>query len=148
MDNLVQKRFQNDMSINNTTVEILQDQLWVPIPWRKLQVGDIVKVNLSYSNKMRLISLWLPVLFISVCCWNTCLVVCTCCIIVILVGFSYLLWLMCIIVLLSSVTYSLIVFFFFLCKWVNIYQTSELCWHLAKDTVFRKSVCVDYISEF
>lgn len=54
MHNLVQKRFQNDMSINNTTVEILQDQLWVPIPWRKLQVGDIVKVNLSYSNKMRL----------------------------------------------------------------------------------------------
>lgn len=44
MDNLVQKRFQNDMSINNSTVEILQDQQWVPIPWRKLQVGDIVKV--------------------------------------------------------------------------------------------------------
>ena len=33
------------MSINNSTVEILQDQQWVPIPWRKLQVGDIVKVN-------------------------------------------------------------------------------------------------------
>lgn len=68
MHNLVQKRFQNDMSINNTTVEILQDQLWVPIPWRKLQVGDIVKVNLSYSNKMRCISLWLPFLFSVVCC--------------------------------------------------------------------------------
>jgi len=46
-DNLVQKRFQNDMSINNSTVEILQDQQWVSIPWRKLQVGDIVKVSLS-----------------------------------------------------------------------------------------------------
>ncbi|RIA04091.1 hypothetical protein BRARA_K01721 [Brassica rapa] len=45
MDNLVQKRFQNDMSINNSTVEILQDQQWVPIPWRKLQVGDIVKIK-------------------------------------------------------------------------------------------------------
>lgn len=44
-DNLVQKRFQNDMSINNSTVEILQDQQWVSIPWRKLQVGDIVKVS-------------------------------------------------------------------------------------------------------
>ncbi|KAL0736950.1 hypothetical protein Bca4012_013160 [Brassica carinata] len=39
------KRFQNDMSINNTTVEILQDQHWVSIPWRKLQVGDIVKIK-------------------------------------------------------------------------------------------------------
>uniref|UniRef100_A0A0D3AA66 Phospholipid-transporting ATPase n=1 Tax=Brassica oleracea var. oleracea TaxID=109376 RepID=A0A0D3AA66_BRAOL len=39
------KRFQNDMSINNSTVEILQDQQWVPIPWRKLQVGDIVKIK-------------------------------------------------------------------------------------------------------
>ncbi|CAN8244906.1 unnamed protein product [Cochlearia groenlandica] len=39
------KRFQNDMSINNSTVEILQDQHWVPIPWRKLQVGDIVKIK-------------------------------------------------------------------------------------------------------
>ncbi|CDY27294.1 BnaC04g18740D [Brassica napus] len=39
------KRFQNDMSINNSTVEILEDQRWVPIPWRKLQVGDIVKIK-------------------------------------------------------------------------------------------------------
>jgi phospholipid-transporting ATPase len=39
------KRFQNDMSINNSTVEILQDQQWVSIPWRKLQVGDIVKIK-------------------------------------------------------------------------------------------------------
>jgi phospholipid-transporting ATPase len=33
------------MSINNSTVEILQDQQWVSIPWRKLQVGDIVKIK-------------------------------------------------------------------------------------------------------
>ncbi|KAJ0250619.1 hypothetical protein HA466_0139290 [Hirschfeldia incana] len=39
------KRFQNDMSINNSTVEVLQDQQWVPIPWRKVQVGDIIKIN-------------------------------------------------------------------------------------------------------
>ena len=41
---LLQKRFQNDMSINNSTVEVLQDQQWVPIPSRKVQVGDIIKV--------------------------------------------------------------------------------------------------------
>ncbi|XP_030449273.1 phospholipid-transporting ATPase 3 [Syzygium oleosum] len=39
------KRFQNDMAINNTLVEVLQDQRWEPIPWKKLQVGDIVKVK-------------------------------------------------------------------------------------------------------
>ncbi|KAG8383136.1 hypothetical protein BUALT_Bualt05G0153300 [Buddleja alternifolia] len=39
------KRFQNDMSINNSTIEVLQDQKWVFIPWKKLQVGDIVKVK-------------------------------------------------------------------------------------------------------
>ncbi|CAH2038382.1 unnamed protein product [Thlaspi arvense] len=39
------KRFQNDMSINNSTVDVLQDQQWVPIPWRKLQVGDIIKIK-------------------------------------------------------------------------------------------------------
>ncbi|XP_021908774.1 phospholipid-transporting ATPase 3-like [Carica papaya] len=39
------KRFQNDMSINNSQVDVLQDQMWVPIPWRKLQVGDIVRVK-------------------------------------------------------------------------------------------------------
>ncbi|KAL0447089.1 UNVERIFIED_CONTAM: Phospholipid-transporting ATPase 3 [Sesamum latifolium] len=39
------KRFQNDMAINNSTVEVLQDQKWVFTPWKKLQVGDIVKVK-------------------------------------------------------------------------------------------------------
>ncbi|KAL2344245.1 hypothetical protein Fmac_005530 [Flemingia macrophylla] len=39
------KRFQNDMSINNNTVDVLQDQKWESIPWKKLQVGDIVKVK-------------------------------------------------------------------------------------------------------
>ncbi|XP_044480722.1 phospholipid-transporting ATPase 3-like isoform X1 [Mangifera indica] len=38
------KRFQNDMAINSTPIEVLQDQRWVPIPWKKLQVGDIVRV--------------------------------------------------------------------------------------------------------
>ncbi|CAJ1939977.1 unnamed protein product, partial [Sphenostylis stenocarpa] len=41
----ITKRFQNDMSINNNTIEVLQDQKWEPIPWKKLQVGDIVKVK-------------------------------------------------------------------------------------------------------
>ncbi|XWS68900.1 hypothetical protein CRYUN_Cryun04dG0133400 [Craigia yunnanensis] len=39
------KRFQNDMAINNTLVDVLQDQRWESIPWKKLQVGDIVKVK-------------------------------------------------------------------------------------------------------
>ncbi|KAL6566499.1 Phospholipid-transporting ATPase 3 [Orobanche gracilis] len=39
------KRFQNDMSINNSPIEVLQDQKWVFTPWKKLQVGDIVKVK-------------------------------------------------------------------------------------------------------
>ncbi|XP_061366109.1 phospholipid-transporting ATPase 3-like [Gastrolobium bilobum] len=39
------KRFQNDMAINNNMIDILQDQKWVSIPWKKLQVGDIVKVR-------------------------------------------------------------------------------------------------------
>ncbi|OIV94546.1 hypothetical protein TanjilG_25608 [Lupinus angustifolius] len=37
------KRFQNDMVINNNTIDVLQDEKWVSIPWKKLQVGDIVK---------------------------------------------------------------------------------------------------------
>lgn len=40
-----QKRFQNDMSINNNPVDVLQDQKWESIPWKKLQVGDIVRVS-------------------------------------------------------------------------------------------------------
>ncbi|AES96443.2 phospholipid-transporting ATPase-like protein [Medicago truncatula] len=39
------KRFQNDMAINNNMIDILQDKEWVSIPWKKLQVGDIVKVK-------------------------------------------------------------------------------------------------------
>ncbi|KAJ1375227.1 P-type ATPase, A domain superfamily, partial [Sesbania bispinosa] len=33
------------MAINNNMIDVLQDQEWVSIPWKKLQVGDIVKVN-------------------------------------------------------------------------------------------------------
>ncbi|KAI4383555.1 hypothetical protein MLD38_009381 [Melastoma candidum] len=39
------KRFQNDMAINNTPVDVLQGQRWEILPWKRLQVGDIVKVN-------------------------------------------------------------------------------------------------------
>ncbi|KAL5554018.1 hypothetical protein UlMin_041419 [Ulmus minor] len=39
------KRFQNDMSINNNPVDVLQDQKWESIPWKKLQVGDIVRIK-------------------------------------------------------------------------------------------------------
>lgn len=40
-----QKRFQNDMVINNTPMDVLQGEQWVAIPWKKLQVGDIVRVS-------------------------------------------------------------------------------------------------------
>lgn len=40
-----QKRFQNDKAINNSSVDMLQDQRWVSVPWKNLQVGDIVKVS-------------------------------------------------------------------------------------------------------
>ncbi|CAD5165980.1 unnamed protein product [Musa acuminata subsp. malaccensis] len=39
------KRLQNDNSINNTAVDVLQGQNWESVPWRKLQVGDIVRVK-------------------------------------------------------------------------------------------------------
>ncbi|KAJ9187571.1 hypothetical protein P3X46_003012 [Hevea brasiliensis] len=39
------KRFQNDMVINNSPVEVLQDQKWETVPWKKLQVGDIIRVK-------------------------------------------------------------------------------------------------------
>ncbi|KAI7743763.1 hypothetical protein M8C21_003307 [Ambrosia artemisiifolia] len=39
------KRLQNDMTINNTSVDVLQEQRWESIPWKKLQVGDIVRVK-------------------------------------------------------------------------------------------------------
>jgi hypothetical protein len=38
----VQKRFQNDMSINNAHVDVLQGQCWESTPWKWPQVGDIV----------------------------------------------------------------------------------------------------------
>ncbi|ONM06509.1 Phospholipid-transporting ATPase 3 [Zea mays] len=39
------KRFQNDMSINNAHVDVLQGQCWESTPWKRLQVGDIVRIK-------------------------------------------------------------------------------------------------------
>ncbi|XP_057530922.1 phospholipid-transporting ATPase 3-like [Amaranthus tricolor] len=39
------KRFQNDLSVNNTLIDVLQGQRWETVPWKKLQVGDIVRVK-------------------------------------------------------------------------------------------------------
>ncbi|KMZ61764.1 putative Phospholipid-transporting ATPase [Zostera marina] len=39
------KRLLNDRVINNTPVDVLQNEKWESIPWRKLQVGDIIKVR-------------------------------------------------------------------------------------------------------
>lgn len=40
-----QKRFQNDKAINNSSVDMLQGQRWVSVPWKNLQVGDVIKVS-------------------------------------------------------------------------------------------------------
>ncbi|KAL8161555.1 hypothetical protein V2J09_013044 [Rumex salicifolius] len=39
------KRFQNDLAINNTPVDRLQGQMWETIPWKRLQVGDVVRIK-------------------------------------------------------------------------------------------------------
>ncbi|KAK9750881.1 hypothetical protein RND81_02G228100 [Saponaria officinalis] len=39
------KRFQNDLSINNSPIDVLQGEKWKSIPWKRLQVGDIVRVK-------------------------------------------------------------------------------------------------------
>ncbi|XP_071740152.1 phospholipid-transporting ATPase 3-like [Rutidosis leptorrhynchoides] len=39
------KRLQNDKTINNSPVDLLQDQKWKSVPWKTLQVGDIVRVK-------------------------------------------------------------------------------------------------------
>ncbi|KAK2994397.1 hypothetical protein RJ640_029512 [Escallonia rubra] len=39
------KRLQNDKTINNSSIEVLQDRRWESIPWKKLQVGDVVRVR-------------------------------------------------------------------------------------------------------
>lgn len=36
------------MTINNNMVDVLQDKEWVSIRWKKLQVGDVVKVSGIY----------------------------------------------------------------------------------------------------
>ncbi|XP_070043324.1 phospholipid-transporting ATPase 3-like isoform X4 [Nicotiana tomentosiformis] len=45
------KRFQNDLSINNSSIDVLQDQNWVSVPWKKLQVGDIVRLAILVQVK-------------------------------------------------------------------------------------------------
>ncbi|CAA7399269.1 unnamed protein product [Spirodela intermedia] len=39
------KRMLNDRVINSTSVEVLQDDRWESIPWKKLQVGDVVRIK-------------------------------------------------------------------------------------------------------
>ncbi|XP_074589992.1 phospholipid-transporting ATPase 3-like [Curcuma longa] len=39
------KRFQNDIAINSTPVDVLQGENWETVSWRKLQVGDIIRVK-------------------------------------------------------------------------------------------------------
>ncbi|XP_074274505.1 phospholipid-transporting ATPase 3-like [Silene latifolia] len=39
------KRFQNDLSINNSPIDVLLGEKWGSIPWKRLQVGDIVRVK-------------------------------------------------------------------------------------------------------
>ena len=51
-----QKRLQNDKAINNALIDVLQGQKWERIPWKKLQVGDIVKVSTFFSLLISLCS--------------------------------------------------------------------------------------------
>lgn len=67
------------MAINNTLVDVLQDQRWESIPWKRLQVGDIVRVSfwvhvveiaygywgsiLQRSNNIVYIVVWMMVVF-------------------------------------------------------------------------------------
>uniref|UniRef100_A0A7N0VNK4 Phospholipid-transporting ATPase n=1 Tax=Kalanchoe fedtschenkoi TaxID=63787 RepID=A0A7N0VNK4_KALFE len=39
------KRFQSDMAINNSLIDVLHGGEWEQIPWKELQVGDIVRVK-------------------------------------------------------------------------------------------------------
>ncbi|KAJ8773740.1 hypothetical protein K2173_006390 [Erythroxylum novogranatense] len=39
------KWFQNDMVINNSPIEVLQNQRWETLSWKKVQVGEIVRVK-------------------------------------------------------------------------------------------------------
>ncbi|CAN1852620.1 Phospholipid-transporting ATPase 3 [Linum perenne] len=49
------KRLQNDMSINNNPVDLLNDQGWETVSWKKLQVGDIVKTsNLDGETNLKI----------------------------------------------------------------------------------------------
>lgn len=55
---LLQKRFQNDLLINNTSIDMFQDQQWVSVPWKKLQAGDIVRVSVFTKQSLQLYSLF------------------------------------------------------------------------------------------
>uniref|UniRef100_A0A3Q7GDU6 P-type ATPase N-terminal domain-containing protein n=1 Tax=Solanum lycopersicum TaxID=4081 RepID=A0A3Q7GDU6_SOLLC len=46
------KRFQNDLLINNTSIDVFQDQQWVSVPWKKLQAGDIVRCELGECGRI------------------------------------------------------------------------------------------------
>ncbi|KAK4263362.1 hypothetical protein QN277_028784 [Acacia crassicarpa] len=39
------KRFQNDLAVNNNLIDVLQDQKWVSMPWKRVQVGDVIRVK-------------------------------------------------------------------------------------------------------
>lgn len=36
------------MAVNSSPVDVLVDQKWESMPWKKLQVGDIVKVSMPH----------------------------------------------------------------------------------------------------
>lgn len=46
------------MAINNNPIDILQDQKWEPIPWKKLQVGDIVRVSFLHLLRLQYRMYW------------------------------------------------------------------------------------------
>ena len=38
------------MTINNSPVDVMQEKTWESVPWRSLQVGDIVRVSMLYES--------------------------------------------------------------------------------------------------
>ncbi|KAJ9563811.1 hypothetical protein OSB04_008971 [Centaurea solstitialis] len=39
------KRLQNDTTINNSPIDLLQDKKWESVPWKMVEVGDIIRVK-------------------------------------------------------------------------------------------------------
>lgn len=51
LDIIFQKRHRADDEINMREVDVLRDGSWQKIQWRRVSVGDVVKVSLIFFDK-------------------------------------------------------------------------------------------------